>query len=114
MALTVEQLFDSIAVRLNGPKAWSEDLTVDWHFTDLDKWFRCALSNGALIHNEQAGPSGNGHPADATLTLTKPQLLMLLAGKGLDGVQVEGDATVLAKLVGLVDAPDPQFPIVTP
>ena len=34
-ALTVEQLFDSVAVRVNGPKAWSEELTIDWRFTDL-------------------------------------------------------------------------------
>ena len=32
----------------------------------------------------------------------------------LDGISVEGDASVLAKLVGLTDEPDPDFAIVTP
>jgi alkyl sulfatase BDS1-like metallo-beta-lactamase superfamily hydrolase len=113
-ALTVEQLFDSIAIRINGPKAWSQELTADWNFTDLDLRYRCTLSNGALIHGEHSGPTSNGSAPDVTLTLTKPRLLALLAGKGLDGVQTEGDATVLLKLVGLLDAPDPTFAIVTP
>src|SRR5262249_22193709 len=33
-ALTVEQLFDSIALRVDGPRAWPESLTIDWDFTD--------------------------------------------------------------------------------
>jgi alkyl sulfatase BDS1-like metallo-beta-lactamase superfamily hydrolase len=49
-ALTVEQLFDSVAIRVNGPKAWSEHLTIDWHFTDLGERYRMALSNGVLVH----------------------------------------------------------------
>ncbi len=35
--LTIEQLFDSIAIRVNGPKAWSERITIDWHLTDLPR-----------------------------------------------------------------------------
>ena len=49
-ALTVEQLFDSIAIRVNGPKAWSQTLTIDWNFTDVSSRHRMTLSNGALIH----------------------------------------------------------------
>ncbi len=33
-ALTVDQLIDSIAVRVDGPKAWSQALSIDWDFTD--------------------------------------------------------------------------------
>ena len=43
-ALTVEQLFDSVAIRVNGPKAWSEHLTIDWHRTDLGERYRMTLS----------------------------------------------------------------------
>jgi alkyl sulfatase BDS1-like metallo-beta-lactamase superfamily hydrolase len=49
-ALTVEQLFDSVAIRVNGPKAWSETMTIDWHFTDLGERYRMSLSNGVLVH----------------------------------------------------------------
>lgn len=32
----------------------------------------------------------------------------------IDGVDVTGDATVLGTLLGVLDAPDPDFAIVTP
>nr|WP_280217714.1 alkyl sulfatase C-terminal domain-containing protein [Nocardia neocaledoniensis] len=48
------------------------------------------------------------------MTLTKQQLLGILAGKGLDGIDVSGDPGVLQRLLGLLDDPDPNFPIVTP
>ena len=51
---------------------------------------------------------------DLTLTLGKPQLLGMLAGKGLEGIQTEGDPGVLQRLLGLLDTPDPGFAIVTP
>lgn len=109
-ALTVDQLFDSIAIRVNGPKAWSQALTIDWDFTDENTRHRMTLSNGALIH--WAGPAPGA--ADLTLTLTKPQLLGLLAGHGLEGVHTAGDVGALHRLLGLLDTPDPGFAIVTP
>ncbi|WP_455908055.1 alkyl sulfatase C-terminal domain-containing protein [Streptomyces chartreusis] len=66
--------------------------------------------NGALIHH----PDPKDTRADLTLTLTKPQLLGLLAGRGLDGIEHEGDVGVLTRLLGLLDEPDPDFAIVTP
>ena len=109
-ALTVEQLFDSMAVRINGPKAWSERITIDWSFTDLDERYRMTLSNGALIHAPRV-PEGK---ADLSLSLTKPQFLGLLAGQGMDGIDVTGDPSVFARLAGFLDTPDPLFPLVTP
>jgi len=109
-ALTVEQLFDSIAIRVNGPKAWSQALTIDCDFTEESVRHRMTLSNGALIHWADPAPGD----ADLTLTLTKPQLLGMLAGHGLDGIQAAGDQGVLQRLLGLLDSPDPGFAIVTP
>jgi alkyl sulfatase BDS1-like metallo-beta-lactamase superfamily hydrolase len=109
-ALTVEQLFDSIAIRVNGPKAWSHALTIDWNFTDQSTRHRMTLSNGALIHWANPAPGGT----DLTLTLTKPQLLGMLGGNGLEGIQTQGDPGALHQLLGLLDAPDPGFAIVTP
>ena len=109
-ALTVEQLFDSIAIRVNGPKAWDQALTIDWDFTDQSTRHRMTLSNGALIHWSDPAPGG----ADLALTLTKPQLLAMLAGKGLEGIQTKGDPGILQRLLGLLDTPDPGFAIVTP
>jgi linear primary-alkylsulfatase len=110
-ALTVEQLFDSLAIRVNGPRAAAESLVIDWRFTDLGSTVRLALSNGALIQTENPRTPAT---ADLTLTLTKPQLLGVLAGHGLDGIEHAGEPAVLGKLVALLDMPDPAFPIVTP
>jgi hypothetical protein len=38
----------------------------------------------------------------------------VLAGRGLDGIEHTGDPAVLGRLTGLLDTPDPAFPIVTP
>ena len=55
-ALTVTQLFDSIAIRIVGPKAWDGRLTIAWHVTDLDEHYHMELSNGALIHRRNKAP----------------------------------------------------------
>jgi alkyl sulfatase BDS1-like metallo-beta-lactamase superfamily hydrolase len=109
-ALTITQLFDSIAIRINGPKAWSERLSVGWHFTDAHENYRMELSNGALIHY----PTTGNQAADLTDTLTKPQLLQLLATAKPGGIGTSGDPAVLGRLMSLIDNPDPDFAIVTP
>ncbi|GAA4843364.1 alkyl/aryl-sulfatase [Kitasatospora terrestris] len=114
LALTVEQLIDSLAIRIDGPRAWDTRLTVDWRITDLEQAWRLTLSNGALTYRPLPSSADPEHPADLTLTLTKPQLLGVLAGQGLDGITLDGDPAVLARLVALLDTPDPNFAVVTP
>jgi alkyl sulfatase BDS1-like metallo-beta-lactamase superfamily hydrolase len=109
MALTVEQVLDSIASRVDGPKAWDERLSLDLHVTDVGEHHRAELSNGVLIHYTDPDDQ-----ADLTLTLTKPQLLGLLAGGGLDGVEYRGDTSVLTRLVAVLVTYDRSFPIRTP
>ncbi|MFJ8925029.1 alkyl/aryl-sulfatase [Streptomyces sp. NPDC102364] len=111
MALTTDMLLDSIAIRIDGPRAWDENLTVDLVLTDENTRHRLTLHNGALTHRTTAAAKPS---ADLTLTLTKPQLLGILAGKGLDGVSVDGDPKALATLFSYVTEPDKAFPIVTP
>ena len=110
-ALSVEQLFDTVAIRINGPRAATESLVIDWKFTDPRATIRLTLSNGALIQTENPRSTT---PADLTLTLTKAQLLGLLGGQGLAGIDVDGDPGVLARLLALTDTPDPSFAVVTP
>lgn len=110
-ALSVEQLFDTLAIRLDGPRAAGEHFRIEWRFTDLDTIIRLTLSNGALIRTPNPRST---EAADLTLTLTKPQLLGLLGGKGLEGITHTGHPEVLQRLLGLLDDPNPAFPIVTP
>ena len=111
-AMTVTQLFDTIAIRIDGPRAWDERIAINWTITDDagGTRYRMELSNGALVHF----PTQATASADLTLTLTKAQLLGILAGGSLDGIDADGDASVLARLMALTEAPDPSFAIVTP
>jgi alkyl sulfatase BDS1-like metallo-beta-lactamase superfamily hydrolase len=63
-ALSVGQLFDSLAIRVNGPKSWEEHLTIDWTVTDLAHTYRTELTNGVLIQHVD--------PASGTADLTPP------------------------------------------
>ena len=120
-ALTVEQLLDAIAIRINGPMAWDERLVIDWHFTDLGQTHRASLANGVLIHRI-TGPGAVGETsalqgavaADLTLTLTQAQLVGVLFGGGLDGIGTDGDIGVVTRLLAVVEFPDRNFPVVTP
>lgn len=116
VALTPDQIFDSMAVRVNGPRCWDASLAVDFELTDLGRTWRLELSNGALIHRSR--PTGEPNPvegpAELTLVLTKPQLLAVLAGQEPDGVTGTGDAGALARLSGALDTANTDFPIVTP
>ena len=110
-ALSIDQLFDSVAIRVNGPRAWDEHLTIDWVFTDAGHTYRLELTNGVLI--QHLDPAGGG--TDLTVTLTKPQLIGLLTGTGgLDGIATDGDLGVIQRLLAVIEAPTPGFAIVTP
>lgn len=115
-ALTVEQLLDAIAIRIDGPKAWDEQLSIDWVITDLGRTHRATLRNGVLTHRvvDGAGSPGRLGPADLTLTLARSQLLGVFFGGGLEGIDVAGDPGVIDRLLAVVEFPDRNFAIVTP
>jgi alkyl sulfatase BDS1-like metallo-beta-lactamase superfamily hydrolase len=111
-ALTVDQLFDAMAIRVDGPRAWDESITIDWRFTDLGREHRMTLVHGVLTHRE--GRGGSGGPADLTLTLTSAQLLGLITRRQFEGIDHEGDVDAALRLFGVLDSPDRNFAIVTP
>lgn len=110
IALTVTQLFDSLAIRIDGKRAWDASASIRWTFTDSGDAYWMELSNGVLIHH----PTTRNDPADLSITLSRAQLLAMLGGAGTDGVQFEGDPTTFSAIVALTDQPDPAFAIVTP
>jgi len=108
--LTITQLFDSVAIRIGGKRAWDTAASIRWHFTDTGEIYRMELSNGALIHCRTTRTDA----ADLVITLTRPQLLAMLGGAGTDGVQFDGDPKTVTTIAALTDQPDPPFAIVTP
>jgi alkyl sulfatase BDS1-like metallo-beta-lactamase superfamily hydrolase len=116
-ALSVEHVFDSLAVRVDGPKAADLSLTVAWHFTEPEGRYLMRLSNGVLSHR----PGREGDEADATIRLARSALDDLLTNRvALDELLtsgrlvLEGDVAALGSLFGVLDHPDPGFAIVTP
>ncbi|WP_369245885.1 alkyl sulfatase dimerization domain-containing protein [Streptomyces sp. R41] len=110
-ALSVDQLIDAMSVRVNGPKAWDLDLAIDWCLPAQGKYWHLRLKNGVLTHTVGTEASAS---AGLTLTMTKVQLLQLLAGKGLGSIQVSGDAALLTRLFSVIVTPTADFNIVTP
>jgi alkyl sulfatase BDS1-like metallo-beta-lactamase superfamily hydrolase len=107
-ALAPEQIFDAIAIRVDGPRAWDERLSIGVTLTDTGESWRLDLRNGVLVHRPAAVEG-----VDVAIGTTRAALPRLLAGTT-DGAVIDGDASVLARLLGVLEAPDPDFAIVTP
>ncbi|ORV97434.1 alkyl sulfatase [Mycobacterium kubicae] len=111
--LTPEQVFDGLAIRINGPRSWDLALSIDVTFDDLATNYRLTLRNGVLVHRKAAA-----EPATATVTVklaTKFRLLLVAIGDfDSPGLQITGDQSALQSLLGVLDQPDADFDIVTP
>ncbi|WP_405907557.1 alkyl sulfatase dimerization domain-containing protein [Streptomyces sp. NBC_00828] len=114
-ALTVSMLLDSLAVRIDGPRAWDDRLTLDLVVIDEQRRHRVNLHNGALTHRAMPVHHTPKPHAGLTLILTRAELLGVLAGKGLTGIETDGDPELLARLLSYAsEPPDKAFPVVTP
>jgi alkyl sulfatase BDS1-like metallo-beta-lactamase superfamily hydrolase len=115
--LSVAQLLDAMAIRLDGPRAWDEHLRIDWVVADPDEAHAITVRNGVLRHR----PGRHAPEADATLSIDREALNRLLLDPELIGelaesgrLRVEGEGEKIGELLGLLDEPDPGFAIVTP
>lgn len=109
--LSPEQVFDAIAISIDGPRAWDLDLAFDVTISDVGRSFHVTVRNGVLVYLE-AAPAGD---VPLHLTLTKPRLIGLLGGDtSQEGLTVDGDIGVLSQLTGVLDPGDPDFDIVVP
>jgi alkyl sulfatase BDS1-like metallo-beta-lactamase superfamily hydrolase len=112
-ALTPEQIFDGLAISVNGPRAWELDIVIDVVLADRDANYRLTLRNGVLVHRRVPADTVS---ATATIKLDNAFRLLTL-GMGdftSPGFEVSGDQAALQQLLGVLDRPDPSFNIVTP
>lgn len=113
--LSPSMLFDALAIQVDGPRAWDEHLTIDAHLTDTNDTYRVELRNGVLTHTRAPQTTA----ADVTLTATGAALpAMALAPMTATslanaGIKVSGNPAVLERLATVLEAPDPNFAIVT-
>jgi alkyl sulfatase BDS1-like metallo-beta-lactamase superfamily hydrolase len=116
-AVSVDQMLDSIAIRIDGPKAWPERLALSFVITDTNTTYTAELRNGVLHHRVCDSPAADS----TTFTLTRPTLIGLVTGTvnladaiANGDVGVDGDPADLGRLVSLLAPVDPDFAIVTP
>jgi alkyl sulfatase BDS1-like metallo-beta-lactamase superfamily hydrolase len=117
-ALTLDQLFDSLAIRVDGPRCWDADLTIRFGLHDAEP-VTARLRRGVLVHTTGATPEAAG--PDLEIDLAEADLPALLLGvvsldelTGEGRAETRGDAGRLAELLGCLSAPDPDFAVVTP
>ncbi len=115
-AMTVEMVFDSLGVRLHGPRADASPLSLGWSFPDTSEQWTLRVEHGAL----------NCWPAldddvDAVVTMSRETLIAAVTGAvsvrtaiGDGSIGVEGDDTALDRLFALLDEPDRAFSIIEP
>ncbi|NUR30828.1 MAG: MBL fold metallo-hydrolase [Catenulispora sp.] len=118
-ALSLDQLFDAVAIRVDGPKSWDTDITVRWNLKGHSDPVTMKLHNGVLTHVFGTDPAARR--PDAEFTLDEAALRSILLGVADPGklikdgkVSVSGDASKLGELMAFIADPDPAFDIVTP
>ncbi|WP_329236359.1 MBL fold metallo-hydrolase [Streptomyces sp. NBC_00111] len=118
-ALSTGQIFDSLAVRLDGPRAAAHRLLLRWEFTDTDETWTLLVGNGVLT--PMRGDAPGEEPPQLTLRLERATLDRALAQRvsfpeaiGSGAITVDGDVTVLSTFHGLLETPRRTFPIVLP
>lgn len=111
--LTPEQIFDGLAIRVDGPRSWDLDIAIDITFADLAANYRLALRNGVLVYRKVAADAAT---AAVTVKLDSKFRFLRAALGDFDspGLQISGDPSALQTFLGVLDQPDPNFNIVTP
>jgi alkyl sulfatase BDS1-like metallo-beta-lactamase superfamily hydrolase len=116
-ALTIELIFDSIAIRLRSEEVGGKDVTINWRFSDIGEEWVLGLRHRAL----HAVRGRNDDAARATVTMTRAALIDVVAGEstfadlvGRGEVSVGGDPTALSEIFGHLDTFAGGFPIVEP
>ena len=115
--LSSSMIFDLMAVRLNPEKVGEASLKLALVFPDRKERTRLTVENGVLVHEARE----DARPGETTLTMDRTTfLLAVFTGAPVEkliasgAIKVEGDRGGLAKLTSWLDAPLPDFPIVTP
>jgi alkyl sulfatase BDS1-like metallo-beta-lactamase superfamily hydrolase len=116
-ALPTEQVFDYLGIRLDAAKADGLRFSINWSLTDVGEHWVLTLDHCALtaVRNHTAPD------AALSLTLSRPVLIDLIFGVvALDAALADGrmtavgDASVLPRLLGMLETPGLGFPVVDP
>jgi alkyl sulfatase BDS1-like metallo-beta-lactamase superfamily hydrolase len=112
----IERFLEAMAAGLDGPAADGKDLKINLVVSDTKESFVLWIEN-AVLHHKKGAPDSH---ANATLTLTKPIFIRLMAGTaGLkdsllsDDMKIDGSKIDLLRFLSLIDKAPGTFQIVT-
>lgn len=115
--LSPEDIFDFLAIAINGSKVNDRQLNLRFILPEENKNILVSLKNGVL-HQSQSQPSVK---ADLELTLSLGELKKLIASQQdssqiikSDGIKYSGDPSKFNELKSFVEAFNPNWNIVTP
>jgi len=116
-AMNIEQMFDTIAVRLMSENVGGLKVIINWHFTDIDEHWVLELSHRTL----HATPNKVAPNANATITIARTLMLSIMNQETtfVDQLQagtitIDGDVAALLTIFGNLDLFLPGFAIVEP
>jgi len=113
----IERFLEALAAGLNGPSAEGKNYKINLVLSDTKESFVLWIEN-AVLHHRKASPAADAH---ATLTLTKPLFIKMMAGTAgvkdtllSDDLEVTGSKVDLVRFFLLIDKAPGTFAIVTP
>ena len=117
LAMTVEQVFDSLAVRMKSEELGGVSVSVNWDFTDTKEQWILGISNRTLYYT----PSRHSDSAAASVRLARTTLIDVVTQSTTFPEQIEagnititGDAAALLEIFGHIDVFNMSFAIVEP
>jgi alkyl sulfatase BDS1-like metallo-beta-lactamase superfamily hydrolase len=117
LAMTVEQVFDSLAVRMKQEELGGLTTCINWNFTDTKELWIMGISNRTLYYT----PGRQADNADATVTLARTTLIDVVTQSTtfMDQIQegnitIAGDGGALLTVFGNIDIFEMGFAIVEP
>ena len=126
VALELQQVADTVAIRVDGLAAQHESFTIEMNISDTHigwpKGYLMTMSNGALTHHEvkcrDPPPEAGETTASLTFWASREQLAKIVAESKADidslGITYVGEKNYLEILFSYVLEPDSGFAIVTP
>jgi alkyl sulfatase BDS1-like metallo-beta-lactamase superfamily hydrolase len=111
-----ERFLEAMAGGLNGPDAVGKDLKINLVLTDTKEQYLLWIEN-AVLHFKSGAKAAD---ANATLSLTRPILVKMIAGVAgakdtllSDDLKIDGSKIDLVRFFSLIDKAPGTFPIVT-
>jgi len=112
----IERFLEAMAAGLDGPAAEGKNLKINLVLSDLGASYVLWIEN-AVLHFRKAPPAADAH---ATLTLTQPIFIKMVAGTAgvkdtllSDDLKVDGSSIDLVRFFSLIDKAPGTFAIVT-